>query len=273
MIGSSEIIPPPQIKWLADHGFCIVIPNYRLAPQVNGNTIFADVADAYDWASSRLVDVMKTEHGVTIDGANITAMGHSSGGTLALHLASCRPVKAVTAFYPSLYFADRTTSSHKIYNEPPFDNVPEFVPTEDDWNAISPAGKQISESGLPVPGLPVPPRSKWQMHVSTRGLWMKTLCPDGNYASIDPLTRLSADWPPVMFVTGEADVIPGSGLDLVQRAEKDMKAAGMEEIVVRVLPGAGHMFDLIKPLGSEDFGPEWQVVVEGLHFLESHVKQ
>jgi len=109
--------------------------------------------------------------------------------------------------------------------------------------------------------------------VCTKGKWLSTLCPDGDYRSIDPLTRLNADWPPVMFITGEVDTIPGSTLDLVKRAEVDMRAAGVKELVVKAVPGVGHMFDLLKPLGAGDFGLEWQAVVDGLQFLESRVKR
>lgn len=102
---------------------------------------------------------------------------------------------------------------------------------------------------------------------------MKTLCPDGDYAAIDPLTRLNSDWPPVMFVHGEIDAIPGSELGLLNRAEREILDAGLKEVVVKIVPGVGHAFDMMKPLGTEDFGEEWQAVVEGLQFLVSHSKQ
>jgi pimeloyl-ACP methyl ester carboxylesterase len=110
------------------------------------------------------------------------------------------------------------------------------------------------------------------MDVGSKGKWMSTLCPDGNYKSIDPLTRLSDNWPPTMFVSGEIDPIPGSTLDLAKRAEKDMRDAGVREVVVKVVSGVGHMFDLLKPLGAEDLGSEWQAVVDGLQFLKDHVQ-
>lgn len=268
MVGSSEIIPQPQIDWLANQGFLVVIPNYRLSPQVTGATSMSDSVEAHDWAASGLADTMKS-HDVHINTSDIAVMGHSSGGTIALHVGSCRPVKAVTAFYPSLYFSDESSDAHKPYNGPPFGDVPDYSPTAEEWQVIAPASKQISESTL---GVPPPPRSMWQVDVCTKGKWMSTLCPEGDYASIDPLTQLSSDWPPVMFVSGETDAIPGSTLDLVKRAEEDMRKAGVKEVVVEVVPGVGHMFDLLKPLGAEDLGSEWQSVVAGLQFLKDHVK-
>jgi acetyl esterase/lipase len=273
MIGSSEIVPQPQIDWLVSHGFLVVIPNYRLAPQVNGATSMADSVEAYDWATSGLADIMRSQHGVDVDATSIAVMGHSSGGTIALHVGSCRPTKAVTAFYPSLYLSDESLDAHKPYNGPPFGDVPDYFPTEEDCASITPATKQISEMDLPGPNTPPHPRIKWQVDMCTKGKWLSTLCPHGGYRSIDPLTRLNADWPPVMIITGEVDTIPGSTLDLVKRAEVDMQAAGVKEVVVKAVPGAGHMFDLLKPLGAGDFGSEWQAVAEGLKFLESRIKR
>jgi acetyl esterase/lipase len=271
MIGSSEIIPQAQIGWLASHGFLVVIPNYRLAPQVTGSISLSDGVEAHDWAASDLTDAMKP-HGVDVNASEIVVMGHSSGGTIALHVGSCRSVKAVTAFYPSLYLSDESSDAHKPYTGPPFENIPDYSLTEEDWQSIAPANKQVSESSLAAPNMPPSPRSRWQVEVCTKGKWMSTLCPEGDYTSIDPLTRLGGSWPPVMFVSGEADMIPGSTLELVKRAEKDMLGAGVKEVVVEVVPGVGHMFDLLKPLGTEDLGSEWQAVVRGLQFLKNHVK-
>jgi acetyl esterase/lipase len=132
MISSSEIIPQPQIDWLVSHGFLVMMPNYRLAPQVNGATSMADSVEAYDWATSGLADIMRSQHGVDVDATSISVMGHSSGGTIALHVGSCRPTKAVNAFCPSLYLSDESLEAHKPYNGPPFGDVPEYVPTEED---------------------------------------------------------------------------------------------------------------------------------------------
>jgi len=273
MIGSSEIIPQPQIDWLTSRGLIVVIPNYRLAPQVTGSISLADGVEAYDWATSSLAAIMKSQHDVVVNTSSIATMGHSSGGTIALHVGSCRPTQAITAFYPSLYLSDESLDCHKPYHGPPFGDVPDYTPTEEDWESIAPATKQISEMDLPGPDTPPHPRIKWQVDRCTKGYWLSTLCPDGDYRSIDPLTRLNAHWPPVMIVTGEGETIPGSTMDLVRRAEVDMRAAGVEEVVVKAVAGVGHMFDLLKPLGAGDFGPEWQAVVGGLEFLESHVKR
>ncbi|KAK6388650.1 hypothetical protein LTR95_019727, partial [Oleoguttula sp. CCFEE 5521] len=165
IVGSAEIIPTPQVEWLVSNGFLVVIPNYRLAPQVSGRISYADCEEAYDWAVSKLPDIMSATHGVTIDSRRVVTMGHSAGGTIALHVAAKKDVKAVAAFYPSLYLSDTSTTSHKPTTVPPFGLMPDFEPTRDDWATITPSDKQLSEAPLGIPGLPPSPRTKWQMSI------------------------------------------------------------------------------------------------------------
>ena len=271
LVGSADIIPKSQIAKLAQDGFVVVIPNYRLAPQVTAKDAFADCEEAYDWATSTLVKSMHADYGVEIDASRVVAMGHSSGGTLALHMAGVKSVKAVTAFYPSLFSADPTTSAHRPTTAPPFGLMPDFVPTEEDWASIKPKDKQVSEAPFALPGSIPPPRNKWQMHILKHGEWIKNVLPDGDYAAIDPMTRLSSSWAPVMIVQGEIDNVPGSDLGLAQRAEKEMKSAGMKEVKLVVVKGVSHMFDLPPMVGTTDLGPKWQAVVEGLDWLKTHV--
>ena len=85
------------------------------------------------------------------------------------------------------------------------------------------------------------------------------------------MTKAGAQWPPVMIVQGESDNVPGSDLKLAQRAEKEMKDAGVKEVRLEVVPGEGHMFDLPPTVGTSDLGPKWQAVVKGLDWLCSHI--
>ncbi|KAK0943579.1 hypothetical protein LTR48_002192 [Friedmanniomyces endolithicus] len=271
MVGSSEMIPKPQTEYRCSKGFLVVAPNYRLVPQVSGRQAFADAVYAYDWTTTDLPKLLQAEHSLEIDSAQIVAMGHSSGGTLALHIASCRSLKAATAFYPSLFLADPTTSMHRPTTAPPFGLMPDFTPTKEDSASIEPAGLQVSEAPLAIPGSIPQPRNKWQMHVIKHGQWPQTAQPDGDYAAMDPMTRVSARWPPVMIVQGEVDDVPGSGLELAERAEREMKAAGVREVVVEVVAGERHMFDLPPSVGTVDMGPKWEAVVKGLEWLASHV--
>ena len=249
----------------------VVIPNYRLAPQVTAAEAFSDCEVSYDWATSTLPGLMARHHGVGVDSSKVVAMGHSSGGTLAMHVGSCRPLRAVTAFYPSLFTADGTTSVHKPTSAPPFGLMPDFVPTQEDWAIIKPAGIQLSEAPLAAPGTLPPPRSRWQMTILKHGRWLSSVQPNEKYEVMDPMSRLNAQWPPVMIVQGEDDNVPGSNLRLTQRAEKEMKAAGVKEVQLEVVPEAAHMFDLPPTVGTSDLGPKWEAVVKGLEWLYSHL--
>jgi acetyl esterase/lipase len=270
MVGSSDVVPKPQVQYLCDKGFAVVLPNYRLVPQVTGKQSFTDCETAYDWAVSKLPKLLKANHGVILDVDNVVAMGHSSGGTLSMHIAGCRPLKAATAFYPSLYGADTTTSIHKPTTAPPFGFMPDWTPTKEDLAAIEPAGKQVSEFQLGGPHVVPQPRNKWQMMVIKHGEWAKVVQPDGDLAALDPLTRISAKWAPLMIVQGAADNVPGSNLELALKAEKDLKSNHVN-IQLEVVPGEGHMFDIMPAVGTSDLGIKWQAVVKGLDWLLSHV--
>lgn len=271
LVGSSEIVPKPQVNHLCSLGFAVVIPNYRLAPQVTAADAFTDCEEAYDWATKTLPNIITSDHGVELDTSKVVAMGHSAGGTLAIHLGSCKPLKAVTAFYPSLFTADPATSIHKPTKAPPFGMMPDFTPSKEDWAVITPAGVQLSEAPLAAPGTIPPPRNKWQMHILKHGQWLSTVQPDGKYDVLDPMTRLTAQWPPIMIVQGDADFLPGSSLELAQRAEKEMKAGGVCEVRLDVVPGEGHMFDMPPSVGTSDIGSKWEAVLRGLEWLRSHV--
>lgn len=266
LVGSSEVIPLAQTEYLCSRNFVVVAPNYRLAPQVTGRRSVGDCEDAFDWAISTLPAVLQAQHEVTFDPQRVVAFGHSVGGTIAMHLGGCRPLRAVTAFYPMLYAADPDTSLARPCKTPPFGSFPDFIPTEDDWAAICPEHHQISEASFAAPGTVLAPRNRWQMSLLKNGEALATICPDGDRAAIDPMTRVHARWPPTMFVQGDADGSPGSGMAVVRRAEAEMRAAGVPVVKVVVAAGESHMFDL--RVGLDD--RQWMVVKQGLDWLVAY---
>jgi len=270
VVGSSEIVPKAQINYLCSNGFAVVIPNYRLAPQTTGKDALFDAEEAYDWATTSLPSLLEKDHGIYLDTSRIVAMGHSSGGAIAMHLGSCKPLKAVTAFSTSLYTADVVAAKKKL-DFPPFNHLPDFHPTEADWEIIAPKGIQLSEAPLAAPGTIPPPRNKWQLHLIKYSELLPAVMPDGDYAAIDPMTRVSAQWPPTMIVQGGADAVPGSTPVDVQRAEREMREAGVKEVELVMVPGEAHVWDLPPTVGTSDLGPKWQAVVKGLDWLRSHV--
>lgn len=109
------------------------------------------------------------------------------------------------------------------------------------------------------------------MSILKNGQWLSAVQPNGDAVSLDPLTRLSPRWGPMMLVQGEIDNVPGTSLDLARRAEDEIKAAGVKEVQLVVVPGEGHMFDLPPTVGTTDLGERWQAVVKGLEWLAVHV--
>ena len=224
-----------------------------------------DCEDAYDWATSALSNILQSEHGLHLDSHRVVTFGHSSGATMAMLIGASRPVKAVTAFYPTLYASDMSGSAHQPCSVPPFNLMPEYEPSEQDWESITPAGTQISEAPLPVPGTIPPPRNRWQGSLLKKGQWLSTICPDQEFTVIDTLTKLHDNWPPVIVVQGVEDKIPGSGIDLARRACADMRTAGVKEVCIETVKGAPHMFDM--QLTNADVEPGWLSVVAGLDWL------
>ncbi|GAB7340638.1 hypothetical protein MBLNU457_7037t3 [Dothideomycetes sp. NU457] len=257
---------------VSDVSHCIVvIPNYRLAPQVSATTSFADVDSAYDWSVSTLPSLL-SKFDVAVDTQRIAAYGHSIGGTMALHLASHGVdwIKVAASMYPCLYMSDKESTSFRPYAKPPFGALPDFEPTEEDWTTISPKAHQVSETGLLVPGAIPAARNKWQATLIKKGILTSTVQPDGNYAAIDPTTKfkkMGASWPPTILVSPSDDDIPGCGEEYIYKAVDDLKAAGAKQVKAVSVANATHMFDIAPTVGTSDLGPKYMAVKAALDFV------
>ena len=175
-----------------------VAPNYRLVPQVSGSEAFRDTEDALDWTIVTLPEIAEKQLGVTLDTRNVVAMGHSSGGTMVLHLTSIgKPLRAVTALYPFLFVADKSTEAH---HPSTFGDADVAEPNEEEWALIAPAGRQVSDAPFTLDNSSV--RSKWIKYIFSSGRWMSSIQPDGNFAAIDPMTRVNGDWASTMIIHG-----------------------------------------------------------------------
>ena len=87
------MIPQAQISALSKMGFVVVIPNYRLCPQVSvWEGPVQDSKDVLAWCQEELDGVLsKEDGGVKVDGEKVAAVGYSAGGELALLLVSLNP--------------------------------------------------------------------------------------------------------------------------------------------------------------------------------------
>lgn len=85
VLGSSNMIPKSQIARLIAKGFVVVVPEYRLCPQVclyDGP--IQDAKDVLKWCQEELPALLRKANNVEVDASRIVAMGHSAGGLLAL---------------------------------------------------------------------------------------------------------------------------------------------------------------------------------------------
>lgn len=92
MVGSRAMLGAPHIETLTELGFVTVLSDYRLGPTIS--VLEGPVADsiaAYEWAQNELPQLLKKDHGVTIDGKNIVTLGHSCGGGIALLMVRASP--------------------------------------------------------------------------------------------------------------------------------------------------------------------------------------
>jgi acetyl esterase/lipase len=106
---------------LAERGFVVVVPNYRLYPSVHMDAAAADVARAVAWAE-------RAAARYAADPARIVLMGHSAGAQLAalvandprwLDAAGADPVRALVGFAGAYDFLPLTDADLIDYFGPP----------------------------------------------------------------------------------------------------------------------------------------------------------
>lgn len=108
---------------------------------------------------------------------------------------------------------------------------------------------------------------------------MRAIQPDEDFEAVDPCVYFRSmggdkekggKWPPTMFVQGDADDVPGSGVAGVERAVGELRGAGAGRVEVEVVKGAAHLFDMA-PGNEVGVGEKGGCVKRALDFLRECV--
>ncbi|KAJ5633667.1 hypothetical protein N7528_001509 [Penicillium herquei] len=267
VIGAKEIIPYAQIRYLTRAGFLVVIPNYRLCPQVSAfEGPITDSKDCLIWAIQNaefLLAQTDEADAYRVNSEKVVVMGHSGGGGLALTMPnqSDLPVQisAVLDFYGSKYL------DHPSYREPHpwFTNIVESWDEEYENRVFE--GPQVSFADAYLGDDTPPPRNAWLTSHLKKGTWLDGVVQDGNIARVDGTTGFARTYPPTMFIHGISDTF--TPCEFSERAHKQLQDLGVTTEILLV-PGKDHMLDLMLKEGDQEF---LDFVVPGLEFLVRHV--
>jgi acetyl esterase/lipase len=260
VLGSTSLIPKGQISYLVSRGFVVVTPEYRLCPQVS---LFAgpvqDAGEVLKWCQSALPALLQQQTSVAVDASRIVALGHSAGGTLALHTGLCAsPPLAILDFYGPKCFDDRSWFAPL----PVFAQMPDLP--KDFTEQIHEGAQAVTSEAMFVAGKPnlKDARCAWYIAQIKAGTSLSSVVPDGNYQRCDPVTQFSAGFPPTYFLHGKEDVFVGYALS--ERAADKLRECGL---ATELMLGEeiGHAFDL-QP-GAEESESWGKYVVPALEWL------
>ncbi|KAK6835465.1 hypothetical protein RU639_001737 [Aspergillus parasiticus] len=253
---SKDVVPKSEISALTELGFVVLVPNYRLCPQISVfNGPIADSRDCLVWAANELPGLLQNES-VEVDPNRIVAMGHSAGGTLALLMGSAPevPVKAVLDFYGLKYFSDPTWR----LPIPEFEQSPSW-PQEYIDKIYE--GRQVSASPRFLGDGTLPPRDAWFATHMKQGTLLDELVKNEDKSSIDGTVRFSTSFPQTMFIHGTADKVTHHRFS--ERAYEELKRLGVVTDLL-LADGEDHVFDLTLEEDDMNFV---KYVLPGLKFL------
>ncbi|MCP3991148.1 MAG: alpha/beta hydrolase [Actinomycetia bacterium] len=193
--GDRSWIAPNLIKAITTAGIAVVSVDYRLAPETKLPLIVSDIEDAYEWirgdGGSRF----------SVDPERIAVVGGSAGGYLALLAGSVfHPTpRAVVSFYG---YGDVTG---------PWYSTPDLF-----YNTLEPVAEGRARSAVGTEVISQAPMSQlndrhdFYVYCRQQGTWPQEVCGHdpsdrGWYEPYEPLSNVTANYPPTMLLHGEAD--------------------------------------------------------------------
>ena len=293
------MVPQAEIDALVQLDFVVIVPAYRLLPQVTVlDGALADGRDCLTWARGELPSILAKE-GVPADGKRVVAMGHSAGGGIALWLVSSAASRWRNAAPRVTHSAcpaqpdRRAEETQGSQSDPPaailalyalqsfrhpfwtkglarLASVPD-IPQELRERALEGPAPLASEP-LFVDGKPnlESPRAAWMLHALKTGGLIEGIMKgphakirDDDWAEAEPSRGFSGDGVDLAFPP--TCFVHGDADDFVpfefsKTAHEKLSATGAQAGLFQV-PGANHTFD--DPLFQE-------YTKKGLNFLKKY---
>ena len=224
--GSRNSVPEDLRELCRAEGYCLVSPDYRLAPQAKLPQIIEDVRDFMRWISEKGPQLFHA------DASNVVASGGSAGGYLTMMTGIIEPrPKGLVAYYGygDVDGAWYTTPSEHYRKQ-------ELVSREDAYEGMTPAA--VTENGADALN-----RSRFYLYLRQNGLWTKEV--SGFDAATEkikldpycPVRNITPQYPPIVMLHGTADTDVPCQMS-VDMAEQLKKNNVQHELFT--IPGAGH---------------------------------
>ncbi|KAL2808931.1 Alpha/Beta hydrolase protein [Aspergillus granulosus] len=277
MLGHSRMVSMPQIDDCLDRGWIIAVPNHRLCPGVDLlNGPVQDMRDLLAWIYAGHLETFLGEQAeeskYQVDLDRVMAFGTSSGGFLALALGYDVPraPAAILDFYGAVHFTHpfwRQPLPHVKANLPPNGFDPAFlrkvydeypIPTT---SGISLEGQQSNRPDFSRP------RDAFALTQIANGTVLDAIFPAtaGQLEDIDPVARVTSEFPPTFIVHGDSDrMVP---VELSRRLFEVLKEKNVNCGMVEV-EGEDHTF----ALGMEVGGRTWLTSRKGFEWLEEVIR-
>jgi acetyl esterase/lipase len=224
-----------------DHGYVLVSPDYRFAPQTSTREILQDALDSLKFVQDSLQSHIEPSSGIVLDTSNVCVSGSSAGGYLALLCGVYSDIpKVLLAIYPMTnphgdFFSKpqlKALKGHidRAIVEPYLDkNAEAAAENEDDSPRNMMYPYMLQEAILPK-------------------LWWDVK-PDDDEMIVKNAIKKKGSYKPTYVVHGDADVIVGMDqADEVVEALKEVNA----EVVYERMPGLNHLFDADPKYKLED---------------------
>ena len=226
IMGNKKGVPGDLLELCRKEGYCLVSPNYRLAPQAKLPQIREDLQDFWKWLHEKGPALFHA------DARRIVVAGGSAGGYLTMMSGLLEPrPNALVAYYG---YGDVDgpwyTTPSEFYRKQP------LISNEDAYKGMPP--DVVAE---PAPG--GFNRGRLYLYFRQNGLWTKEVSgfdPATEKSKLDPycpVRNITAQYPPIVMLHGTADTdVPcQESLDMVAPLQKNHVHYEMFAI-----NGAGH---------------------------------